>query len=105
MIPPVLVLDLRNFHLDFVGEIPAFLDLADPRPAKEQLHENYAHGGGWRPQEGFTKTDRLTMRFPGDPPLKPLAAIPFREEIIVIYPHSYVAIIQPDDSFEICRMD
>lgn len=88
-----------------VGFIPNWLSETDPRPAKEQLHEGYAHGGGWHPQEGFTMLEDGSMKYPDDPPLEPLALMMLREERIVIYPLGYVAIIQPDRSFEICRMD
>ena len=90
-----------------LGYLPSFLDEGDPRPAKEQLDSGYRHGGGWDPQPGF----RLSMDsdnilfYPGDPPLRPLARAKLRNELIVIYEHSYVAIIQPDHSFEVCRMD
>jgi hypothetical protein len=91
---------------DHVGMIPSWLDLNDPRSAKEQLNEGYAHGGGWHSFSGFTM-DKNTgaIKFPGDPPHPPLASIVFRDELIVIYEHAWVAIVQPDGSFEICRMD
>lgn len=89
-----------------VGFIPSWLSEDDPRPAKEQLHEHYSHGGGWHPQESFTLLpDGWSVKYPGDPPLRPLAFMKLRQERIVIYPLGYVAIIQPDRSFEICRMD
>jgi hypothetical protein len=87
---------------DHVGFIPSFLDEADPRPAAEQFNENYI--GGWRPQEGF-KLRGLSLKYPGDPAMLPLAFIHFRNEKIFIYPHAYVCIIQPDGAFEACRMD
>src|SRR3982751_2684992 len=37
-----------------LGAIPYFLDEDDPRPAREQFHERYNHGGGWRPMPNFT---------------------------------------------------
>lgn len=101
----VLQLDPRIHPADAVGFIPDFLDEGDPRPAREQFNERYQ--SGWRPQEGFTKEGRhsFTLRFPGDPPLYPIALIPFRAESIMIYRYGYVAIFQKDGSFEACRMD
>lgn len=89
-----------------LGLIPAFLSEADPRPAKEQFHENYAHGGGWRPFKGF-KLDILSMsiKYPGDPAYLPLAKIILRKEAIYIYPNAWVLIIQPNGDHEISRMD
>lgn len=102
--PDVIVLDPRCQY-NHVGEIPSFLNLDDPRPAREQLHANYAHGGGWDPQPGFTVSRGCILHYPGDPPFKPLAAMQLRKEIIFIYPVAYVAIFQTDGTFEVCRMD
>ena len=90
---------------DICGFIPTFLSLADPRPAREQLDSAYQHGGGWRPQTGFTMHGGMSLHYPGDPPFRPLAMARFRDEKIVIYEHEYVAIIQPDGSFEASRMN
>jgi hypothetical protein len=43
--------------------------------------------------------------YPGDPPLKPIAAMMLRDEMIMIYDAGYVAIWQKDGTFEACRMD
>ena len=89
---------------DHVGFIPMFLNESDPRPAKEQLHANYSHGGGWSPMEGFT-LERSRLCYPGDPPLVPLAMMELRNETIVVYECSFVCITQKDGSFEVARMD
>ena len=102
--PPVVALDPRC-TVDHVGFIPGFLDLDDPRPAAAQFEERYVHGG-WRAQDGFkTGNQRFTLHYPGDPPLRPIAVMQLRDEKIFIYPYAYVAIFQPDGSFEACRMD
>jgi hypothetical protein len=54
-----------------LGFLPMFLDPNDPRPAKEQLHENYQHGGGWHSMPGFSIGDDLELCYPGDPPMQP----------------------------------
>lgn len=88
-----------------VGFIPTFLDLDDPRPASEQFNERYVYGG-WRHQEGFECAhERFCLDYPGDTTLRPIAAIPFRDEMVMIYRYGYVAIWQKDGSFEACRMD
>jgi hypothetical protein len=88
--PHVLILDMRY---------------ADPRPAKEQFAERYEYGG-WRNQEGFTAIGGTpTLQYPGDPPLKPIALMQLRDELIFVYLHGYVSIFQKDGSFEACRMD
>lgn len=89
-----------------IGYLPSFLDLADPRPAAEQFDERYAHGGGWRPMDGWSMDPHsCAIEWPGDPRLIPIAATEFRDEVICVYEHAWVAIIQPDRSYQICRMD
>jgi len=90
---------------DVFGILPEFLDMKDPRPAREQLHERYAHGGGWHPMKEWKLEKDNSIRYPGDPPHEPLAQIKFRNELILIYEFSWVAIVQPDRSFEVSRMD
>jgi len=90
---------------DHVGMIPLWLDERDPRPAREQLDAAYQHGGGWRPFKGFKMLRDHSIKYPGDPALKPLALMKLRDEVIAVYPHAWVMILQKDGSFEICRMD
>ena len=87
---------------DLIGHLPEFLDLGDPRPAAEQFDERY----GWRPMDGWTM-DPMTcvITYPGDPRLVPVAAAEFRDEVICVYEFSWVAIIQPDRSYQIARMN
>lgn len=95
---------------DHLGIIPAFLSESDPRPAREQFDENYAHGGGWRPMEGWTLEDGPAfdppeIQYSGDPLYKAFAGTQLRDERIYIFPYAWVCIIQPDGSFEVSRMD
>ena len=88
------------------GLIPDMLRTADPRPAREQFDVAYAHGGGWLPFQGFkfNATDQ-SIKYPGDPSLLPLARGKLRDETILIYPHAWVGILQPNGDFEVARMD
>jgi len=97
---------LRSFHPAMLGCLPGFLSESDPRPAAEQLNENYGHGGGWHPLSGwrFDPVD-LSIRYPGDPPYVPIAVANLRQEKILVYPGAWVLIVQPDGSFEVARMD
>lgn len=88
-----------------LGFIPDFLHEGNPKSAKEQLHNNYGHGGGWRPFPGFKMNEKKQLTYPGDPPTIPLAEGKLREETIIIYQHAWVAIVQPDGTFEVARMD
>lgn len=89
-----------------LGCLPEFLDQADPRPAKVQLDSNYQHGGGWHPMKGWTYHPKtMTLSYPGDPDMTPLAMTWVREEMILVYPHAWVLILQPTGDFEVARMD
>jgi hypothetical protein len=95
----------RDIVPDDLGLIPHFLSEDDDRPAAVQFNEQYAHGGGWQPQPGFKLQKDKSLKYPGDPPFKPIARIELRDEVIYVYPYGYVAVVQPDGSFEACRMD
>jgi hypothetical protein len=98
---------------DALGFLPYFLSEANPAPAREQLHKAYAHGGGWHDFEGFTlvrpadNPEPLTwqLQYPGDPAYSALAFTRLRDETIVLFRYSWVAIVQPDGSFNVARMD
>lgn len=90
---------------DMLGFLPSFLSESDPRPAKEQIHTAYAHGGGWYPQSGFTLLPNGNLAYPGDPPIQVLFEANLREEVIRFYDCEFVAIIQPDGTFEVDRID
>jgi len=100
----VHVLDYRATE-DHFGLIPSFLHEDNPAKAVEHLDANYRHGGGWYPMKGFTMLKDNVLQYPGDPPLKPFGYMQLRDERIYIYPHSIVAVIQKDGSFEAARMD
>lgn len=103
------MLDWEMLHprmtMSHLGLLPDMISHHDPRPAKEQLDSNYQHGGGWSPMRGFTLQEDNSLTYPGDPPLPPRAQAKLREELIVFYDYAWVAVIQPDRSFEVCRMD
>jgi hypothetical protein len=91
-----------------LGAIPAFFDQADPRPARDQVNERYAHGGGWQPYGGFRPVaGGMQLRgHPEDPPLYAVAEAKLRDETIRLFqPGSWLGIFQPDGSFEIARCD
>lgn len=89
---------------DMLGLIPSFLSDKDPRHAKEQINDNYAHGGGWSPFQGF-KLEGDVFQYPEDPPLRLIAETELRGEVIRLYEHSWLVIIQPDGSWETSRVD
>jgi hypothetical protein len=86
------------------GLIPGFLDTNDPRPARQQIDQHYQ--GGWQPTAGFAlDPDTMALSYPGDPTLRPVSIMLFRREIIALYPGEFVLILQPDTTWEVCRMD
>jgi len=90
---------------EHLGLIPDFLEESDPRPAREQIDERYAHGGGWRPMKGFRFGPHYLLIYPGNPPMAPVARVRLRNELIMLYPHAWLVIVQPDQSFEASRVD
>lgn len=90
---------------DHLGNILFFLHVESELSAREQFDLAYGFAGGWQPFKGFTLHADNSLSYPGDPPLYPLAQARLRDELIVFYPHSWVAIIQLDRSYEVCRMD
>jgi hypothetical protein len=90
---------------EHLGLIPMFLSESNPLTAREQFHNNYGHGGGWQPMSGFTLNPDLTLQYDTDPPLSPFAAAIFKDELILIYPYAWVAIVQRNGSLEVSRMD
>lgn len=89
--------------IDLLGFIPSFLYEDDPRPAREQIAERYI--AGWQPFPGFTFSEDLNLFYEGDPPLDPIAYTKLHEEVILVYHYAWVAIVQPDATFEVARLD
>jgi hypothetical protein len=95
-----------KFTADHLGFLDLIFDDGDPRPAREQVEDRYAHGGGWDPLPGWIVDPASGFaQFPGDPPTKPVAMTRLRDEKILLYPHSWVCIVQADGSYEMARMD
>jgi hypothetical protein len=101
------VTELRRGGYDMCGMIPEFLSEYNERSAREQLDQAYRHGGGWRPMKGWNfEPESKAIKYPGDPEMYPVAMMELHEkEMIYVYPHAWVVIVQPDGSFEIARMD
>lgn len=90
---------------DALGLLPHMLDPADKRTAREQFDAKYPHGGGWRPMSGFKLEKQGILRYPGDPPFKPIAMMRHHNEVVLFYPCAIVMILQSDGKFEVARMD
>lgn len=97
------VKDERGAQL--LGYIPQFLSEKDPDDAVAQLHKHYTHGGGWHSFKGHTMGKDHSLKYPGDPPMYPIAETQLRDETILVYDHGWVAVMQKDGSFDVARMD
>ena len=104
--PRMTLIELSSRAIERAGFIPSFLHPDDPRPAKAQIDEAYQHGGGWRSFDGFSfhPTSR-ELTYPGDPPMRPYLEIHLGDELVLVYPYSWVVILQPDGSWDVARID
>ena len=105
--------------IEVAGFIPHWLNEEDPDGAVEQLHKNYGHGGGWRDTEGWSllvgvkqnapKVDvtesMYWLDYEGDPLMPMRACGLMREELVIVFDHGYVAVVQSDFNFRVARMD
>jgi len=89
---------------EHLGLIPTFLDEHDERSATEQFAEKYI--GGWNPMDSWRLSrDGMTLRYPGDPPMMPIAICKLRDEAIWLYPYAWVMVVKPNGDYEVSRMD
>jgi hypothetical protein len=94
--------------LEHLGFIPLWLKDNDPTPLALQLDRCYSHGGGWKPFDVVTlNRTSYALEYPGDPPLYPIAMIEVEghQEKVLMYESAWVAILWPNFTFEVCRMD
>lgn len=98
--------NVTDWHLGFLPEWLRHAE-ASGTPTAEFLNKAYMHGGGWQPFKGFTLGEDNSLNYPEDPPQKPYVEFSFtdRPEKIYMYDHAWVSIVNPDRSFEVCRMD
>jgi len=93
-----------RMKLENLGYLRFFLHKDDRRPAAEQINERYRYGG-WESFKGFESLGDGKLSYPGDPVLIPLACAYLRTEVIYFYEHDWVAVFQPNGSFEVSRVD
>lgn len=91
-----------NASPEYLGLIPSFLDEADERSAVDQLNANYI--GGWVESTGCTiDPETRALKYPGDPPLSPLFITMMRDELVILYDCSMLAVVQRDNSYRVAR--
>lgn len=103
--PRFIQIDPRYNAAAAVGFIPTFLDLDDPRPAKEQIAERYV--SGWFPFEGHNLNieDGMILTFEDDPPMWPIAFAVMHDDLVFVYPHGWTMLFHKDGKWEIARLD
>lgn len=104
-------------NMERCGFLPEFLSALDPRGAVEQIDGNYAHGGGWNDFNGFTLHDWVPgesdaspyLTYPGEfgrvEKYREVARATLRLETIILFEGDWTAVIQPDGSHRIARLD
>ena len=90
------------------GYLPAIISEADPLPVAEQMAEKYI--GGWNPFAGFTLhnaevTHKAFLTYPGDPDLQEVSRTTIRDELVILFQYSWLAVVQKDGSYVISRAD
>lgn len=101
---------VKHDYFDVLGYVPNFFDESDPRPAREQIHENYTHGGGWFPSKIAWKMTDYGLESPYEEPpgfkvLPLLAKAQLRDETLLFYLGAWLVILQKDGTFEVGRVD
>lgn len=96
------------------GYLPMIIVPQSPEPAKVQIEQRYAHGGGFYKFNGFnlvgdrdTPAGHLCLSYPDDLLNHEISRIhlPKTDELVVLFEGSFVAIIQANGDFEVTRMD
>ena len=95
-----------------VGYLPQIFLEDDPHTAQEQANTNYAHGGGWVSfmNKGFqlagSADKKFYLTYPGDPKTHELSRTTFHNQLLVMFEHSWVGIIEADNTLsDIARID
>lgn len=94
-----------------LGFIPGWLHADNAAPLSAQIDQNYKHGGGWyscRKFWGGIDEDGQLLSKPedGEAPLPLIASVQHPNgQKLHFYPHEMVAVIFPDGSFDLARID
>ena len=96
-------------NIERAGLLPMMVSEISEADAVTQLNNGYAHGGGWNDFNGFTlekaPSGEYSLAYPGDPAMLQVASAKLRDELIVLFAYDWVAVIQPDGSYRVARMD
>lgn len=95
---------------EMLGYLPDIIIEDDPRGAKEQIADRYRYGGGWSDFKGHTMLPNGNLQYPEDPPTLLLFEAVLHqgkdnEETLRFYQHSWIAVMRPDGTYAISRID
>lgn len=96
-----------QYHL---GYVPMFFNNMDPRSAADQLHKNYANGGGVNPRPKFSINAKGQLVWNHDELFERIAEATLHpghdlEEKLIFFTSSYLAIIQKNGDMVVTRVD
>lgn len=93
--------------LDVLGLLPEIITDKDSRPVREQIEDRYAHGGGWKPMEGFTFDPMsATLTYKDGEQMLALAYAAVRNEVVVLYESAILLVFnRTDNTYDVIRID
>lgn len=95
------------FFGDRLGYLPLILLDEDPASFEDQLNNRYAHGGGHKkalPAWRFNH-NTLTLVYPGDPPMRPIAHAKFHDSHLYVFDHAWTVLVKDGKMVDIQRLD
>jgi hypothetical protein len=79
---------------DMLGLLPLWATPEAQPSMVDQIHDNYAHGGGWTNVTSFTvDTETGAMQYPGDPDQWPISIMVGEAEVLWVYLGSWVTVM------------
>jgi len=87
-----------------ISYLKFFLHEDDQRSASEQINERYRYGS-WHNFKGFKHLGDGVIQFQDAPVDYPIAKAHLRAEVIYAYRYDWIAVFQPDGSFEVSRVN
>lgn len=101
-----------GFDLERLGLLPELVESpANGQTLAQHIDQSYAHGGGWRSFGADWSLDLrdgvpASLTFPGDPAMPEVARFATKQrELFILFTNEFCAIVQPDGSFSVARMD
>lgn len=94
--------------IDMLGYVPLFITRTSDVPLKKQFDAEYVSGWKTSASKWVRDTERNTLQgHPEDPPFPMIARYQHKPtgELLEFYTSCFTAIVQPDGTFEVARLD